>query len=88
MENEVNSITLIDEDGNEVEFDVLMKLDIEEKEYVIVAPADDEDEEEGFALRIEKNEKGEDILVTVDDDDEFQMVSEAYETLASEDELN
>lgn len=90
MDNEINSITLIDEDGNEVEFDVIMKLDIENKEYVIVAPTDNEedDDDEAIALRIDKNEKGEDILVTVEDEKEFEMVSEAYQTLSNETELN
>lgn len=85
MENEFSTIVFKDDEGNEVEFELIMKFDIEESEYVIVAPVDDE-EAEAIALRIEKDSTGEDIFVTIDDDDEFQMVSEAYETLMMENE--
>jgi len=39
-------------------------------------------------MRIDKNENGEEIFVTVEDEDEFNIVSEAYETLFSEYDLN
>lgn len=88
MENDVQSITLTDEEGKEVEFDVITKLDMEGKEYLIVVPKDSEDED-AIALRIDKDENGMDVLATVDDDDEFALVSEAFDTLFSEDdELN
>ncbi|MBV7271896.1 DUF1292 domain-containing protein [Clostridium thailandense] len=90
MENDVTSIVLNDEDGNEVEFEVITKMDIEDKEYLVVVPKDrdEEDTDEAIVLRIDKDEDDNDILVTVEDDDEFEIVSEAYETLFSEDELN
>ena len=89
MDNDVNVITLLDEDGVEKEFDVVTKLDIEDKEYLIVVPkeedAEDEDTE-AIALRIGKDVDGNDVLAVVEDDDEFQIVNEAYETLFYEDE--
>lgn len=90
MENDVTSIVLNDEDGNEIEFEVITKMDIEDKEYVVVVPKDGDEEstDEAIVLRIDKDEEGNEILVTVEDDDEFAIVSEAYETLFSEDELN
>lgn len=90
MENDVTSIVLSDEDGNKVEFEVVTKMDIEDKEYVVVVPkdADEENTEEAIVLRIDKDEDDNDILITVEDDDEFAIVSEAYETLFSEDELD
>lgn len=89
MENDVISIALTDEEGNEIEFEVVTKLDIEDKEYVIVVPKD-EDTDEAIALRIDKDEDGNDIMVTVDDENEFDIVAEAYETLFAEgdNELN
>jgi uncharacterized protein YrzB (UPF0473 family) len=87
MENDVSTIVLHDEEGNEVEFEVITKLDIEDKEYVIVAPMDDEDVE-AIALRIESDEDGNDILVTVEDEEEFEMVSEAYSAIFSDEPLN
>jgi uncharacterized protein YrzB (UPF0473 family) len=87
MENDISTIVLTDENGEEKEFDVVTKLDIENKEYVIVIPSD-EDEVDAIALRIDKDENGEEVLVTIDDEDEFAMVSEAYELVFSDEDLN
>lgn len=87
MDKILDTILLNDENGNEIEFEVITKLDIEDKEYVIVSPKDD-DTEDAIALRIEQDEDGNDILVSVEDDEEFELVEEAYETLFSEDMLN
>jgi uncharacterized protein YrzB (UPF0473 family) len=83
MDNNVETILLYDEEGKEVEFDVITKLDIEDKEYLIVAPTGEEDID-AISLRIDKDAEGNDILVTIDDDEEFEMVSEAYEAVFSE----
>ncbi|MGH4051355.1 MAG: DUF1292 domain-containing protein [Clostridium sp.] len=81
MDNNVETILLNDEEGNEIEFDVITKLDIEDKEYVIVAPTGEEDID-AIALRVDKDVEGNDILVTIDDDEEFEMISEAYEAIS------
>lgn len=87
MDNNIVTLPLFDEEGNEVEFEVITKLDIENKEYVIVVPKD-EDVDEAVCLRIDVDENGEEVLVPVEDDEEFEKVSEAYETFFNEDELN
>jgi len=86
-DKDFGTIFLYDENGDEVEFEVITKLDIEDKEYVIVTPID-EDTDDAIALRIEKDEEGNEVLVTVEDDAEFEMIEEAYETLFAEDLLN
>ncbi|EPY6472811.1 DUF1292 domain-containing protein [Clostridium sporogenes] len=83
MNNNIDTITLTDEEGKETEFEVITKLDIEDKEYVVVVPKDEE-VDEAIALRIDNNDKGEEILVPVEEDEEFNMVAEAYELLFSE----
>ncbi|NFS07301.1 DUF1292 domain-containing protein [Clostridium botulinum] len=83
MDNNVNTITLTDEEGKETEFEVITKLDIEDKEYVVVVPKDEE-VDEAIALRIDNNDNGEEVLVPVEEDEEFNMVAEAYELLFSE----
>lgn len=88
MENDVTNITLLDEEGNEVDFEVITKLDIEGNEYVIVAPKNSDDNFEAIVLKIDKDENDSDILYTVEDEEEFNMVSEAYEALFPEGELN
>jgi uncharacterized protein YrzB (UPF0473 family) len=82
MQNEVENIVLLDEKGNEVEFEVVTKLDIENNEYVIVIPV--EGEEDAVALKMVKDEEGNEALASVDDEEEFAMVAEAYELLALE----
>jgi uncharacterized protein YrzB (UPF0473 family) len=84
MDNNVETIMLNDEEGNEIEFDVITKLDIEDKEYVIVAPTGEEDID-AVALRVDKDTEGNDILVTVEDDAEFEMISQAYDAVFSDD---
>lgn len=86
-DKDFGTIFLYDEDGEEVEFEVVTKLDIEGREYVIVTPMD-EDTEDAIALRIDKDEDGNEVLVTVEDDKEFELIEETYETLFAEDLLN
>ncbi|ACA46418.1 DUF1292 domain-containing protein [Clostridium botulinum] len=83
MDNNVDTITLTDEEGKETEFEVITKLDIEDKEYVVVVPKNEE-VDEAIALRIDNNDDGEEVLVPVEEDEEFNMVAEAYELLFSE----
>lgn len=88
MGNDITNITLLDEDGKEVEFEVITKIDIKDSEYVIVSPKEASPEVEAIILKIDVDEDGNDILYTIEDDEEFNMVSEAYEALFSEGDLN
>ncbi|HEY5560514.1 MAG TPA: DUF1292 domain-containing protein [Clostridiaceae bacterium] len=87
--DEMESILLYDENGEEVSFDIITKIDIKDKEYLIVIPSDAvEEDEEAIALRIDKDEKGEDVLAVVEDDEELAIVSEAFEAVSTLDLLN
>ena len=79
MEDE--TIILYDEDGEEQRFELIASLSVEDKDYVVVRPADDEDGEDGYILRVDKDENGEEIFLGVEDDDEFDIVVEAYNEL-------
>jgi len=80
MEINPQIITLIDEEGNDAKFEVVDKIDIEENEYIIVLPVDDVNAaEEGIILKIIKYENGEEGFMTVEDDNEYQTVVDAYE---------
>ncbi|MEG6572014.1 DUF1292 domain-containing protein [[Clostridium] cellulosi] len=80
-------ITLLDENGEEKEFEHLASLEYEGSTYVALIPAFQKPEElvesDGnlVILKIESDDKGEDILVTVDDDDEFYTVSKKFEKM-------
>ncbi len=69
---------LIDEDGNENPFEIIGRLEIEGNEYLAFMPIDS-DECEYVILKKERDENGEDVYVTIDDDDEFESVAEVFE---------
>lgn len=83
MEND-NIITLLDEEGEEKDFEVIATLEVDGNEYAILLPLD-EDTEEGVVFKIIK-ENGEEILEYVEDDEEFNMVADAYEAIMNEED--
>lgn len=86
MKNDIETIVLYDENGVETEFKVVVKFDIEDDEYVVVSPKDAIEEDTAIALKIVKDEEGNEVFKTVEDENEFEMVAEAYNTLFPEDE--
>jgi uncharacterized protein YrzB (UPF0473 family) len=85
MEPEI--IYIPDEDGNEEEFEVIMKFEVEgsDRKYMMVVPleSEDEDSDEVYAFRYEEEE--EDLkLYTIDDEEEWNVVEETFNTLLEE----
>lgn len=76
-----NIFTLTDEEGNESQFELIGNLDINGNTYVALVPVESEnsEEEEYVVLKVEEDENGEEFLVTIDDDDEFDEVADAFE---------
>ena len=70
--------TLTDEEGNESEFEYLGELTLDDNDYIALIPLDGE-EDEYVILKVETDENGEELLVTIDDDDEFDRVADAFE---------
>ncbi len=83
---EQNTIVLIDEEGNEVEFQIIDMLEIDEEEYAILLPKQKDGlAEEAIILKIGVDENGEEILYEIESDDEWQMVANIWqETLELE----
>ena len=81
FEMETEIFTLTDEEGNESEFELIGKLVINDTQYVALLPEDGEDENEAeyVILKVTNDENGEELLVTIDDDDEFDAVADAFE---------
>lgn len=77
MEKE-NVFTLTDEEGNESEFELLGELSLDDNTYLALIPLDG-DEDEYVILKVEVDENGDELLVTIDDDDEFERVADAFE---------
>ena len=71
--------TLTDEDGVEMQFRLLASAEIEGTEYLALIPVAENEAEEYVILKREQDENGEDILVTIDDDDEFDRVADLFE---------
>lgn len=69
-------ITIVDEDGEEFELEVLMTMEYNGATYQAVIPAVDADEELDLEVSILKNveEDGEIILCAVEDEQELQTV--------------
>lgn len=87
-EQETNWITLVDEEGHEHRFNLLNVLEVDGLKYAVMLPEvpQEEEEEEAVIFRIDTDEAGEDVLVDIEDDDEFAKVCEALEELYEEDE--
>ena len=85
-------IELTDEDGVTTQFEYLTTIEYQEDLYVVLMVLDDEetDDEEGevLILKIEKDpETGEDMYVSVDDDEVSQAVFDLFmEQMDEEDE--
>lgn len=73
-------IVVTDEEGNELELEFIMSFDYEDKSYMAFLPADMDEDDPDFGYVILKvvEEDGEEIFVTVDDEDELQG---AFDTL-------
>ena len=69
-------ITIVDEDGEEFELEVLMSMEYNGATYQAVIPAVDADEEADLEVSILKNveEDGEIILCAIEDEQELQTV--------------
>ena len=80
MENEEvdNIIVLNDEDGNEVRFEFLDLVELDNEEYVVLLPVDDEESEE----------PGEVVILKVEDsDDDSDEETESYVSVEDEETL-
>lgn len=86
MVKELEFIYLLNEDGKEEKMKVITFFKIEDlnTEYVVVTPAD-VDIDEAYVLKYIKDEDGNESYVTIEDENEFDLVSETYELLMQED---
>jgi uncharacterized protein YrzB (UPF0473 family) len=87
--NESDTIVLMDDEGQEHEFMVVDFLEVGEKEYVVLLPLDEEEEEdegEAIVFRLELDEQGEEVLREIEDDEEWGAVERAWEKAMAEEE--
>ncbi len=78
MEREIMKFR--DEDGNVVELEAVARVYVEEQEYLVLAPLDENSDDE-FVFRVDKDSEGKEELNAVEDDEEFQKVKKEYKNL-------
>lgn len=79
---EAEIFTLTDEDGNELQFEQLAICEVDGTLYHALAPYDEnggDNSEEYVILKSVIDEDGEEILVTIDDDEEFDRIADMFE---------
>ncbi len=86
MADEDQIIETVDENGNLIKFELYDIVEVDEQEYALLLPVEDEEEsDEVVLMRLTKD--GEDYLFeTIDDDAEFEKVAAYVENLDDEDE--
>ncbi len=84
-------ITISDEEGNEFELELLDTIEFEGNTYSVFVPTDIEnmdvnDPDYGLIFLRNREENGEEVFDSIDDDDELDRVYEYYQELAEEEE--
>ena len=88
-EYEHDSITLSLDDGTELNCVVLDIFTVDGKEYIALQPENGEEEDDNvFLYRYIQDEKDEPQLLNIEDDDEFEAVTDAFEELLDSEEYD
>ncbi len=79
LELEENVIVLTDDEGNETEFEFIDLIELDGKEYVVLLPTEEEENEEGEVVILKVEAQGEEeSYVSVDDEEEANKVFEMF----------
>lgn len=69
--------TLTDDEGNESEFELIATAEVDGAIYLALVPGGET--EEYVILKKELDENGEEMLVTIEDDEEFDKVADFFD---------
>lgn len=88
-EEEAGTITLVDEDGKEFEFDILASYEQDGVTYLAVIASDEEIGEDGVIeygiIKSALDENGEEIFVSLDDNDEvYDDIADRFDDILSQ----
>jgi len=78
-------ITLVDEDGSEHDFSVIDILEVDGSEYAVLLPVEDESDE-AVILKFACDDEGNELLIDIEDDEEWEKVADAWEEMLNEEE--
>lgn len=76
-----DQITLTLEDGTDLICDVLAIFPVDGKDYIALLPQGDDPDAEIFLYRFEEKDEDDIDLINIEDDDEFEAVSDAFDEL-------
>jgi len=76
-------IVLTDDDGKEHEFNLIDTITVNDKEYAILQPVD---EEEAIILRFGIDDDGDEVLYDIEDDEEWEKVADAWQDMSGNDD--
>ena len=79
-----NRIILDDEEGNEIEFEFLDVVEVDDKEYVVLLPVEEAEKGEVVIFRIE-GEGEDESYVSLDDEEEAEKVFEVFKEKTKDD---
>jgi uncharacterized protein YrzB (UPF0473 family) len=79
-------ITLVDEEGTEHDFTVIDIISVDQSEYAILLPVEEESDE-AIILKFSQDEDGNELLIDIEDDEEWEKVADAWEKMLAEEEV-
>lgn len=90
MDQEEMTVTLTLDDGSELECVVLTIFDAGEREYIALLPVEGEEAEEGevYLYRYSEDKDGNPELDNIEDDDEYEVVADAFDQLLDDQEFD
>ena len=89
-EGEEMTVTLTLDDGSELECVVLTIFPAGDRDYIALLPMEGEEAEEGevYLYRYTETEDGAPNLENIEDDDEYEIVADAFDELLDEQEYD
>lgn len=89
-DHEHMNVTLTLDDGTDLECEVLCIFPVGEKDYIALIPTEKAEEEDGeiFLYQFIEHENDEIELLNIEDDDEFEAVSDAFDELMDSEEFD
>lgn len=85
--DEKEYLTLSFDDGEDVEYEVLGVLDVEDKTYIVMVPETDQDSIEIFGLEDVDDDPETEEIIMIDDDEEYLKVVNALRDMGFSIEL-
>lgn len=90
-EEEFDTIVLTDDEGVDHEFLHLDTLEVSGSTYFVLMPvgeeeAEEEEADEAIILKLGKDAEGNEMLLDIEDDEEWEKVADAWESLDEDEE--